>query len=1305
MFASLTLLYTFAAALPDLVAQSIVPTAGAVGIGSAIEVRFGWRHPSPRGNASLATLRTLSALPTIRRRREGCPAAELGNSTCCWIARCTINGIDVRASLVPLVLHGAPSYAVRYVVHEGDASPVAEALPIDCAVDCAQRSNADRAAGALCHRRVRIDALAPVLVSVLSKRPVATKATVIKVDRTPAIVGTWITVEVETDTPKLRLDAATGCTINNQRALRFLDLGRGLYTLDYRVKEGDLDQHGGMLPIACVFIDAGGNTCALGSTEVPLAMRTWFNVNANAPRVLHARLLSSSGAEASVGTVLTAELYIVHTAVGEFRRGADGSGDGERDGLGHSRGITRRRRRQRQRTRADLFASGGLLGGALVETEPLPLLREDMEKSGIRSGANAQVGRLSSPRCLLNGMDVASTMRRSAVPRRSRVEGSDRWKRGHAHATHAVAAGSTVRTPRPRAFVASATGAAPTATRAAAAAAAAAEPNEVVVRFTLEVTAGQADWFAGQLPIDCEISDADGNIVRVSAFSDHNTIAGNAHTPTLSDYIPEHALALGFVVVAFAAHAIARGFPAIGLPRLSGYLLVGVVAGPSVLHLIPESSIRSLRFVDEVSLAFIAVSAGAKLYIPQMRPRVKSISSVMLGLIVSEYAIVTATIFALHPLINFMRDMEFTQITVVALMAGTLVVARSPATAIAVTKEVGAEGPFTSTVLGVTVLSDVAVIALFALTSLCSNALVSNRTKAASVAWVFLAQMCISVLLGVAMAAGLACCLRPGGGLRGAAKRGQGRGRSGGGRGDGGRGDGGSRARGEGEEGAVVRSAHPALRVLRGTLDIVQHGAVVVSGFGMFVLSHVLDPWVDPLVACMTAGFVVVNYASPSTRERLYYVKDNVGPMVHVAFFTLTGAALNLRSQRETLFVSGVVFFGRIVGIVAGSYVGGRFAGEPERENRVAWMAYVTQAGVTLGLAKKIHLENRVWGSGFATIIIATVVINQLVGPPLLRWALAHVGEAGRAAAHVRANDADDGAALASASPRERRQQQRQRDRRSAARRVTLRRALQGHSARRAGVVVAIVGAAEDALASDVARALRQYVIRGARVHVLVVPASDFVLRAPQSPRWDSAQADAGGDGVAENGDDEEGVVRVRVDVARARRSVVATAEECDGVLLLLRDAAQNERLVELLREQDGAGDEEGGEDDSEATASRVARFYARRPRFVVQRSAHSAPTEPLAVWAGESSAEESAAPLPDVPVAAGKGTRQRECDPESRGSLYVATRVTRRAIRGALHFRFGPERDVCGEYVRATIAQLKHPGRLHSWDDSLVYK
>jgi Trk K+ transport system NAD-binding subunit len=64
------------------------------------------------------------------------------------------------------------------------------------------------------------------------------------------------------------------------------------------------------------------------------------------------------------------------------------------------------------------------------------------------------------------------------------------------------------------------------------------------------------------------------------------------------------------------------------------------------------------------------------------------------------------------------------------------------------------------------------------------------------------------------------------------------------------------------------------------------------------------------------------------------------------------------------------------------------------RRNQLTWMAFVTQAGVGLGLAKEVAVEFPGWGEEFATIIISVIVLSQIIGPPFIKWAINRVGEA-----------------------------------------------------------------------------------------------------------------------------------------------------------------------------------------------------------------------------------------------------------------------------------------------------------------------
>ena len=172
---------------------------------------------------------------------------------------------------------------------------------------------------------------------------------------------------------------------------------------------------------------------------------------------------------------------------------------------------------------------------------------------------------------------------------------------------------------------------------------------------------------------------------------------------------------LSFAVLALAAGQIGHYFSRLRLPLISGFLFAGVLVGPYVLDLISDEAVTSLHFVDEVSLAYIAFAAGSELYLEELRSQFKSITWVTIGLVVSTFTLGSVAVFLLARFVPFMQTMVGNGRIAVALLAGGILVARSPSSAIAIINELRAKGPFTRMTLGVTVIMDVVVIILFAI--------------------------------------------------------------------------------------------------------------------------------------------------------------------------------------------------------------------------------------------------------------------------------------------------------------------------------------------------------------------------------------------------------------------------------------------------------------------------------------------------------------------------------------------------------------------------------------------------------------
>ncbi len=405
---------------------------------------------------------------------------------------------------------------------------------------------------------------------------------------------------------------------------------------------------------------------------------------------------------------------------------------------------------------------------------------------------------------------------------------------------------------------------------------------------------------------------------------------------------------LAFALVTLAAERIGFYLQKFNLPLISGFLLTGLIAGPYVLDMIHADYTKPLLFLDDISLSIIAFAAGSEFYISELRGRFRSILLVTAGNLVIVPLVGTVAVYLLADFIPFMHDLPAASRLAAALVAGAILLARSPSSAIAIVNELRAKGPFTQTALGVTMLTDVLVIMLFAVMLLVADALITNIGINVGFVLLLLVELLVSLLIGYGL-------------------------------------------------GRLLQ-----LILLVHIPTVAKTAFIMLAGYGIFLLaafvreySHVHLPFeffLEPLLICMVGSFVITNYSA--YRAEFMKILHDVSPAIYVIFFTLTGASLSLDVLAEIWPIALVIFALRMAAIFLGSYAGGVLAGDSAKHNAISWMTYVTMAGVGLGLAKQAAIEFPEWGNAFATLIISVIVVSQLLGPPLFKWAINRVGEA-----------------------------------------------------------------------------------------------------------------------------------------------------------------------------------------------------------------------------------------------------------------------------------------------------------------------
>ena len=205
---------------------------------------------------------------------------------------------------------------------------------------------------------------------------------------------------------------------------------------------------------------------------------------------------------------------------------------------------------------------------------------------------------------------------------------------------------------------------------------------------------------------------------------------------------------VSFLLIALAAKQIGKFFSSYGLPYITGYLLAGALAGPFILGMLPKEASEQLRYIDDISLAVIAFIAGSELYLKELRSKMGTILTNAAGIVVAAFSMIGVALFFAQSFIPFTADYPFMTKLAVSLLGATILLALSPASTIAVIQEVKAKGPFSKTVLSITVVMDVVIIILFAVSVAFATAMIDGDPVTVSFLLILILDIIIALVAG-----------------------------------------------------------------------------------------------------------------------------------------------------------------------------------------------------------------------------------------------------------------------------------------------------------------------------------------------------------------------------------------------------------------------------------------------------------------------------------------------------------------------------------------------------------------------------
>ena len=394
------------------------------------------------------------------------------------------------------------------------------------------------------------------------------------------------------------------------------------------------------------------------------------------------------------------------------------------------------------------------------------------------------------------------------------------------------------------------------------------------------------------------------------------------------------------LVLSYAGGKVANYFKA---PRVTGYLVIGMLLSPSFLGLFHESLVKEeLTIITDIALSIIAFSIGGSLSMIKLKRLGKHIFWITFtqafGAFIFTTLMLSLFFYFIHSL-GAIQSSFWTLYFPMAFVIGAISAATAPAAIMAIVHEYRAKGPFTTILLGVIALDDALTI-LFAAFAFTMAQFFVNQ-EAASFTNLLLSPM-FSILLSLVIGGVLGICLRK-------------------------------------LIGFVLRK-EAMLGVIVGAILLA--GGLAIS----LKASH--------LLANMMLGFVVVNFVKH--HEDLFVVVESIEEPIFGMFFMLAGAHMDFKVMQTAGLIALVIVLGRFSGKLLGSRFGAQISRAPEAVKKYLGMALLPKAGVTVGLvlaAGEVFGDTYLWEI-MVNAVLGSVIINELMAPFFVRFALRRAGEA-----------------------------------------------------------------------------------------------------------------------------------------------------------------------------------------------------------------------------------------------------------------------------------------------------------------------
>ena len=414
---------------------------------------------------------------------------------------------------------------------------------------------------------------------------------------------------------------------------------------------------------------------------------------------------------------------------------------------------------------------------------------------------------------------------------------------------------------------------------------------------------------------------------------------------------------LSIAIALFAGLLMTRVIKPLGLRAVTGYLIAGVLIGPYCLGQLGEFlGIMGLGFntsdyvehfgiISDVALGFIAFSIGNEFRLSQLKQIGKQAT------VIAIFQAITATILVDLSLIGLSFILGQDNLPMgVAITLGAIATATAPAATLMVVRQYKAKGKLTDILLPIVALDDAVGLIVFAV----SLGIAKGITPIDGVTPTLdIMSIIVNPLIEIALSLAVGAIM-----------------------------------------GFLLSQAEKFFHSRSKRLSVSVTAVILAVAFSKLATDiGTIHIGFSPLLTCMMLGTIFCNFCESS--EELMDRVDRWTTPLFILFFVISGADLELNVLLAvTVVVVGIVYIVfRSLGKYFGAFFSSKFMGCDNNIVKYLGITLLPQAGVALGMSVTAKALGTDEGIMIRNIVLFSVLVYELVGPMLTKWALTKAGE------------------------------------------------------------------------------------------------------------------------------------------------------------------------------------------------------------------------------------------------------------------------------------------------------------------------